>query len=223
MAYYFAVETEEKSYVAKKIRNSRYFGSEYSSINGSYECTLEEIDRFTSEFKNEESLKRHLLSEEIISDADFNKEIAIIYSKGIKIRKVDGNILYSNAKNMLENPNEVVIYIKNKAKEKDSTFFRELSKKLPDGTINKSLVCKVASLIELSLTNENEQDLDNDMIEEIAKILIYRTLTKEDGSIVCTDTINTENLHNILSFVREYENTLVKTENKTRTLKNTSN
>ena len=223
MAYYFAVETEEKSYVAKKIRNSRYFGSEYSSINGSYECTLEEIDRFTAEFKNEESLKRHLLSEEIISDADSNKEIAIIFAEGIKIRKVDGNILYSDAKNMLENPNEVVIYIKNKAQEKDSTFFRELSKKIPDGTINKSLVCKVASLIELSLTNENEQDLDNDMIEEIAKILIYRTSTKDDGSIVCTDTINTENLHNILSFIREYENTLVKTENKTRTLKNTSN
>ena len=223
MAYYFAVETEEKSYVAKKIRNSRYFGSEYSSTNGSYECTLEEIDRFTAEFKSEEILKRHLWSEEIITDADFNKEIAIIFAEGIKIRKVDGNILYSDAKNMLENPNEVVIHIKNKAKEKDSTFFRELSKKLPDGTINKSLVCKVASLIELSLTNENEQDLDNDMIEEIAKILIYRTLTKEDGSIVCTDTINTENLHNILSFIREYENTLVKTENKTRTLKNTSN
>ena len=223
MAYYFAVETEENSYVAKKIRNSRLFGSEHNSINGSYECTLEEIDRFTAEFKSEESLKRHLLSEEIISDSDFNKEIAIIFAEGIKIRKVDGNILYSDAKNMLENPNEVVIHIKNKAKEKDSTFFRELSKKLPDGTINKSLVCKVASLIELSLTDENNKYLDDNMIEEVAKILIYRTSTKDDGSIVCTDTINTENLHNILSFVREYENTLVKTENKTRTLKNTSN
>jgi len=223
MAYYFAVETEENSYVAKKIRNSRLFGSECNSINGSYECTLEEIDRFTTEFKNEETLKRHLLSEEIISYKDYNKEIAIIFSKGIKNRKVDGNILYSDAKNMLQNPNEVVIYIKNKANEKDSTFFRELSEKLPDGTINKSLVCKVAFLIELSLIDENNKDLDDNMIEEVAKILIYRTSTKDDGSIECSDAINTENLHNILSFIREYENTLVKRDNKTKSLKNTSN
>ena len=63
MAYYFAVETEEKSYVAKKIRNSRYFGSEYSSINGSYECTLEEIDRFTSQYNRIETLSYELYSE----------------------------------------------------------------------------------------------------------------------------------------------------------------
>ena len=223
MAYYFAVETEEKSYVAKKIRNSRLFGSEHNSINGSYECTLEEIDRFTTEFKSEETLKRHLLSEEIISYTDYNKEIAIIYTKGIKARKVDGNILYSADKRMLQNPNEAVTYIKNKANEKDSTFFRELSKKLPDGTINKSLVCKVAFLIESSLTDEKNKDLDDNIIEEVANILIYRTSTKDDGSIECSDKINTENLHNVLSFIREYENSLIKRDNKTKTLKNTSN
>jgi len=222
MAYYFAVETEEKSYVAKNIRNSKYFGSQYRTSEP-YECTLGEIDDFTSEFENEDKLKQQLYKEEIIKEFDLDKNIAIIFSQGIKRRVVDGNIIYSDSKKMLEYPNKVVEYITNIAKEKDYTFFRELSKKLPDGTINKSLVCKVASLIELSITDESNKELDNNMIEEVAKILIYRTSIKDDGSIVCNDTINTENLHNILSFISEYKNTLAKTENKTKSLKNTSN
>ena len=114
---------------------------------------------------------------------------------------------------MLDNPSEVIKHINKIATEKDYTFFRELSKKLPDGTINKSLVSKLASLIELSLVNESNKELDNNMIDEVARILIYRTSVKDDGSIACSTTINTENLHNILSFISEYEKSLVKKSN----------
>ena len=221
MAYYFAVETEKNSYVAKNIRNSKYFGSQYYK-NVPYECTLGEIDDFTSEFESEDKLKEQLYKEEIIKESDLDKNIAIIFSQEITRRKVGGNILYKDSKVMLDNPSEVIKYIGKVAKEKDSTFFRELSEKLPDGTINKSLVCKVASLIELSITDESNKELDNNMIEEVAKILIYRTSIKDNGSIVCNDKINTENLHNILSFISEYEKSLVKKSNKTKSLKNTS-
>lgn len=220
MAYYFAVETEENSYMAKKIRNSKYFGSQYRTSEP-YECTLGEIDDFTSEFKNEEELKAQLLREGIIEELDIDKKIAIIFSQGITRRKVGGNILYKDSKLMLDNPTEVIKYIGKIAKEKDYTFFRELSKKLPDGTSNKSVVLQLAYLIKLSLVDNKE--LDNNMIDETAKILIYRTSVKENGSIICRDTINTENLHNILSFISEYEKTLVKKSNKTKSLKNTSN
>ena len=60
MAYYFAVETEENSYIAKNIRNSKYFGS-MTRIHEPYACTLGEIDNFTSEFENEDKLKEQLL------------------------------------------------------------------------------------------------------------------------------------------------------------------
>ena len=209
MAYYFAVETEENSYAAKNIRNSKYFGSEIGRKEP-YKCTLGEIDGFTSEFENEDKLKEQLLKEEIISEFDLDKKIAIIFSQDIKRRKVGGNLLYSDSKLMLENPAEVIKYINKIATEKDYTFFRELSKRLPDGTINKSLVSKLASLIELSLINESNKELDNNMIDEVARILIYRTSVKDDGSIVCSTNINTENLHNILSFISEYEKSLVK-------------
>jgi len=222
MAYYFAVETEENSYVAKNIRNSKYFGSEYRN-NEPYKCTLGEIDGFTSEFENEDKLKEQLLKEGIISDNDLDKKIAIIFSQGIKRRIVEGNFLYSDSKLLLDEPIEVIKYIGKTATEKDSTFFRELSKKLPDGTINKSLVSKLAYLIELSLTSESNKELDNNMIDEVARVLIYRTSVKDDGSIVCSNAINTENLHNVLSFISEYEKSLVKKSNKTKSLKNTSN
>ena len=101
----------------------------------------------------------------------------------------------------------------------------------PGATINGKLIWALensfsfinAFLIESSLTDEKNKELDDNMIEEVAKILIYRTSTKDDGSIECSDKINTENLHNILSFIREYENSLIKTNNKPKTLKNTSN
>ena len=83
MAYYFAVETEENSYVAKNIRNSKYFGAEYRT-NIPYECTLGEIDDFTATFKNETELKESLLKENIIDASDLDKNIAIIFTKGIK-------------------------------------------------------------------------------------------------------------------------------------------
>lgn len=159
MAYYFAVETEKNSYVAKNIRNSKYFGSQYYK-NVPYECTLGEIDDFTSEFESEDKLKEQLYKEEIIKESDLDKNIAIIFSQEITRRKVGGNILYKDSKVMLDNPSEVIKYIGKVAKEKDSTFFRELSEKLPDGTINKSLVCKVASLIELSITDESNKELE---------------------------------------------------------------
>ena len=222
MAYYFAVETEKNSYVAKNVRNSKHFGSRYYK-NVPYECTLDEIDDFTSEFESEDKLKQMLIQEEIMGESDVDKNIAIIFSCGIKRRIVDGNILYSDSKEMIENPTKIIKYINTIAKEKDYRFFRELSKKLPEGTINKSLVSKLASLIELSQTDESNKELDNNMIDEIAKILIYRTSVKDDGSIVCSTTINPENLHNILSFISEYKKSLVKTSNKTKSLKNTSN
>ena len=49
MAYYFAVETEENSYLAKNIRSSKSFGRE-NSTQKVYACTLSEIDFFTSSF-----------------------------------------------------------------------------------------------------------------------------------------------------------------------------
>ena len=99
-------------------------------------------------------------------------------------------------------------------------FFRELADKIPNGTINKSLVCKLASLIENELLNE---ELDEKMIDEIAKLLIYRSSINKNGSIICEEKINTENLHNVLSFISEYDKSLAKTDGHTKTLKNTSN
>mgnify|MGYP003312578566 CR=1 FL=1 len=74
MAYYFAVETEKNSYVAKNIRNSKHFGSQYYK-NVPYECTLDEIDDFTSEFESEEKLKQKLIQEEIMEESDLDKKI----------------------------------------------------------------------------------------------------------------------------------------------------
>ena len=61
------------------------------------------------------------------------------------------------------------------------------------------------------------------MLDEIARLLIYRSSINKNGSIICGDRINVENLHNVLSFISDYEKELTKTSNYQKTLKNTSN
>ena len=219
MAYYFAVEAEKNNYIGKNIRNSKLFGAEHCTTTP-YECTLGEIDNFTSEFQDETQLKEQLLKEEIIEESDLDKNIVIFFIRNIERRIVGGNILYRDSKKMLDNPLNAVEYIKNQAKENNSHFFRELSKKLPHGTINKSLVCKLASLLEI----ESNEELNDKMIDEVARLLIYRSsINKNGSSIICGDRINPENLHNVLSFISDYEKGLIKTSNYQKTLKNTSN
>ena len=107
MAYYFAVETEKNSYVAKNIRNSKKFGAEYNT-HQPYACTLQEIDFFTTEFKDEFSLKEYLLKEKLFEEENINQRLVIFFLSGIESRMVSKTILYSDSKSMLYNPIEIV-------------------------------------------------------------------------------------------------------------------
>ena len=96
MAYYFAVEAEKNNYIGKNIRNSKLFGAEHYSA-APYECSLGEIDNFTSEFQDERQLKEHLLREEIIEEYDLDKNIVIFFIRDAERRLVGGNILYRDS------------------------------------------------------------------------------------------------------------------------------
>lgn len=224
MAYYFAVETES-IYVGKNIKASGFFDAK-PTYSDYCSCTLEEIDDYTTKYTSERQLKNSLLSERIIKEEDLERNIAIMHLNDnaialgviLSARLVPGKILYKDSECFIKNPNLVINYITKKILEKDNIFFRDLKKSLTEDLELKALVYKIEIIIDNMIVNETNKI--NEKVENIIKSFIYTSKTNED-KLTNTCKINYENLHTIVSFISEYEKSLIKENNYTKTRKNT--
>ena len=205
MAYYFAVETEENSFNAINVKRCRYYFNTTNNYTEPLACTLKEINDVTTTFANEEELKKMLLSVYSLKEEDYHKPLAIFYLDGMERRLVKGNILYEDSRNFLEEPNKVIEYIREICKNNDYTFFRKLSEMYPNDSICKSLICKIASILEGKTINENENISIESLVTEVTKILINNTEINQNGMITYKNTVNYEKLHVLVSFITDYE------------------
>lgn len=234
MAYYFAVETEKNNYNAVNIKRSRIYSNQVYVYDNPFACTLKEIDEITSTFKNEEELRLALINCYSLNLQNFDKSFRIFYKEGMESRIVSKSIIYEDSRELLEEPTEVIKYIENKAKENDYNFFRQLANTLSDESITKSLVSKIATLIEKSIiSGEPTEELNKinilgtNLVIETSKFLIYENYINEQGNLSYKNRINYEKLHNIVAFISNYQLSLNKdkTSNlkKVKTKENTSN
>ena len=228
MAYYFAVETQKNDFNAVNIKRTRTYSHVAYMYDNPFECTLKEIDQITTTFKNEEELRLALINCFSLNSVNFDKTFTIFYKEGMESRLLSSPILYEESRDFIENPNEIVKYIENKSLENDYNFFRQLATTLPDESITKSLVSKIASLIQNSTITDPREDLVRlNFVTETSKLLIYQNYVNEQGSVTYINKINYEKLHNLAGFISSYEKTLNK--DKTSNLKrikikeNTSN
>lgn len=218
MAYYFAVETTVSSFEGLNIKKTEKFKQLFGEKEG-YETTLEEIDKFTTEYYDEKRLSNELHGDKVLSDYYYNHSLSIIYVNGVEVRKVPGNILFSDSKKYIENPNLVIDYIVNKAKEEDSVFFRKLSLILPENNITTYMISVLATAIEdkqikklkkeFSLLDKLKMLLnkrsDEELIQNIAKSLVQFCYLDGEGKLEFSDTIDYEKFHHTVSFISEYE------------------
>ena len=222
MTYYFAVETTESTFEALNIKKSEAF-KRLSGSNGVYECTLEEIDMFTSQYLNQSNLANHLICDKILPDFRYNNPLSVIYVNGGEIRKVQGNLLFKDSKKFIDNPNLAIEYIINKAKEQDSNFFRKLSLILPENCITTYMISVLATAIEDKTIKEKGHLIDKlkmllnrksneDLIDNIAKSLVQFCYIDGDGKLIFADTIDYEKFHYTVSFISEYEKEYGKTK-----------
>lgn len=221
MAYYFAVETEKNSFNAINVKRCRHYFKTTKNYDEPLACTLKEIDNVTTTFKNEEELKKMLLKVYSIKEEDMDKPLAIFYLDGIERRLVNSNILYEDSRNMLETPTEVINYFQDLVKDNNADFFQQLATKYSDDSICKSLLYKLASLIEKnSVSNDDEQSIES-LVIEVTKILINDTIINQEGLISATNKLNYEKLHVLVSFISNYQLSIKQdiTQNKTKTRK----
>lgn len=215
MAYYFAVETTQSAFEALNIKKSETFKRLYNT-ESTYECTLEEIDRITTEYLDERQLANDLNGEKILPNFRYNNPLSVIYVNGGEIRKVQGNLLFKDSKKLIENPNLTIEYIINKAKEEDSNFFRKLSLILPENNITTYMISVLATAIENKKINHNGHLIDklkmlfnkrsnDDLIKNVAKSLVEFCYLDGEGKLIFSDTIDYEKFRYTVSFISEYE------------------
>jgi len=215
MAYYLAVERKVDSYEAINIRNTRKGRAILPQPNNSkYECTLEEIDKFTTQYDSLQSLKYDLYNENKISW--FTCPLAIVYSDGLELR-ITKDILLSSSIEYLKNPDLVIEYLVNKFCSFDIHFTKELAQVLPEKSIIRTKVENMVLVMEAGITHDIPLDVTS--VVNLAQSLVYNL--DKNGFIKESKTIDYEMLHNIIVFITNYENKeKEKTKNRIKT-KNT--
>lgn len=210
MAYYFAVEANDR-YLVKDIKKSGYFDNNYK-YKQNCACTLEEIDEYTSRFRDEEFLKRCLVSERIIKEEEKESPILIINidgflnKNGAMGRKVYGSILTKKSRELLYNTKDIVKYIEDRITERDLLFFYELGKIIPNDTALKPIISKIDYAVKSLICDGSFETVGIDFLNEI---------------LLVDKETNYEAYHNMISFIADYEEYLSKNKenNKVKTKK----
>ena len=213
MAYYLAVERVPNLYEAINIKKTTRGRKLFE--NDTHECTLEEIDRFTSQYNRIETLSYELYSENKVQWP--NCSLAIVHINGTETL-IEKNMIFSKNKKYLENPNLVTDYILNQYKNVNINFFKELALVLSENDKNR---------VE-NLTEDLERSIvcnllfDESIASAVAKSLICNTDSK---GLAKENELNYIKLHKIVVFIANYEDSLKQakenTSKRTRTKKYT--
>ena len=213
MAYYLAVERVPNLYEAINIKKTTKGRKLFE--NDTCECTLEEIDRFTSQYNRIETLSYELYSENKVQWP--NCSLAIVHINGTETL-IEKNMIFSKNKKYLENPNLVTDYILNQYKNVNINFFKELARVVSENDKNR---------VE-NLTEDLERSIvcnllfDESIASAVAKSLICNTDSK---GLAKENELNYIKLHKIVVFIANYEDSLKQakenTSKRTRTKKYT--
>lgn len=214
MPYYMAIETKLNDYTAINIKKTKEYKKIFQS-DEAYECTLEEIDRFTSRYHDKKSLTYDLCGEGVLGGCYYNGSLAIVCAENEQISWIEKSFLFKSSKQYLENPSLVINYIKQKTKELDFSFFKELatstnvSEQIANFINTHSVTIEQLAIIK---SDQNQSDIISSLLnhldtiaEVLAKLLINDSKVSETGEITLTDQLNYQKFRNLLIFISDYE------------------
>lgn len=225
MAYYLAVETEvqKDKHEGINIRKALQF-QKISTSDELFDCTLEEINRFTTLFYDEKRLRHELYSEKLLPKHHYYKDFVIVYINGSEKRQVQGKLLFADSRKYIEKPQLVIDYIVNRINENDISFFRQLETLISYDQTTTYLLSKVIQQIEQKLLfqDTNKYIVSEKLANNTAHALIQDLSIDEEGTIKFSGNLNYEKFHSTVSFISDYENSLKqnKTSNYKKTKKN---
>ena len=188
MAYYLTIR-ENNSYKKLDISDMVYFKRE-SKFKGS-SLSLDELDKFTSNYANEKELKEDLYESRVITLDEINKELSIrMLTKG-NLEKVMYDPVYKDSYKYLD-----PIYLRSVllSLQQDSKFLEKLVVQYRNSHVNNYTVFQIKS----ALNNAYYRDMYK-LLEEFFQKEIF-TIDKNTSEV----KIKYKSLHDLAMFVGNY-------------------
>lgn len=198
VTYYFALERMPNSYEAINIKKTQLGRNLF--LNNNFECTLEEIDRYTTQYITLEQLIHELYCEKTIPWA--NSSIAIVCANGTKII-IEKDFLFKNSRTYLDNPSLVLEYLINELSACNIEFARELAKKIDDPKMQEMLDTLIKMMDEKI---KNDIPLEMVSLMHIAELLVFNTDNSQH--IIEPRLYEYSKIHNIVIAIAKNEKRL---------------
>ena len=235
MAYNIMAEIKKGIYFPLDISKSKLF--ERTSRYKETRYSLEEIDRFTSNFENSNKLRKHLIETEILDLKTYDKPLSIrMPQKGEKPKKVMYDFLYQKDRKYLDNPHLLVSDIRRMQTHGDFNFCLEYTLHFINTYDCRDIAPELRYFFEKSLrcgiadSRLYEQDENGDFpLVRMTKQLIYGCHHNYGNITYDYDNLKYRNLHEIIAFCEHYHDKRIERENenqnkgKVRTLKKEMN
>lgn len=211
MAYYFMVQNKKGEFIPLDITKSKCF-TRLSNSRG-MNCTLNEIDIFTTMFFDENELRKTLVEEGILPLQYAYKELSIRRLNKGKYIKVMYDFLYQKDIEYLMDPARIINKINGKLQNGDFRFIQELTNHYFKYRDCSSTLPEVRDYINMSIMlgqkdlrfNKRDENNDNVLIRML-KLLIYEYIQDRNGKVRYTNKIKYLNLHSMIAFTNNYEN-----------------
>lgn len=194
MAYYLTVTIREKNKNTFKIfdlRNARGFIRSSTYSGNCY--SLKEIDDFTSQFRNEDTLKISLNQDGIMNDKDILKVLAIRTKYKNEYKKVIYGLVYSDTKKYL---NIDYLYSTILAEQDNFDFLKKLVSRYRNSFANS---LNVGILQTIVTTGDQTNHTTGEVLDWFFVNEVY-TWDKQNKEY----TINYRGLHDLAMFVINY-------------------
>lgn len=211
MAYYFMVERKKGEYQPINISASIYFQT-VQVYKKTCAYTLKEIDDFTMMFKDEQELKEHLISEQILPSILANKTLSSRYLIKGKYLKVEYDLLYQKDMEHIYDPARLINLVMRRYYDNEFVFIKKLANNFSKHKECSTTAPEVARLAEASIYQGTKhpslEELDkngNIMLVRMLKLIILKHYEKPDGTIEYKDEVNYRNLHDMIAFINHYD------------------
>lgn len=213
MAYFLQVTDENNNYKSLRIEWTDIFRNEKlkKTYTGAGAFDLEEIDKFTTLFKNEEELKAYLIASKRLSPSATKQSLVINFLKKNKV-KSSYEVLYEDDLLYIIDPNELITVIENEYSKGNIEFINLLAKYFLFVEECKVTATKLIEITELfSSTGIRDDYFDkvdfngDNVIRRLAKIIVYRYNEDLVGKIMYKDEFNWRTIHLLIEFIKNYE------------------
>lgn len=210
MSYYFMVLGKKGEYIPLDIPKSKYF-ARLSNSKGK-NCSLNEIDAFTTLFFDENELREALLKEGILPLEYAYKELTVRRLSNGKYHKVMYDFLYQKDIEYLMDPMRIIRKADAKLRNDDFRFVQELTNHFYKYHDCSSTLPEVRDYTNMSIMlgqrdlRFNNRDVNNDTIlVRMLKLIVFEYKQDRNGKLHYSDKVKYANLHNLIAFVNNYD------------------